>query len=195
PLAALGARVEAREGRFPPLTVGGGDLRGAHVDTDVPSAQVKSCVLVAGLGAEGTTVVREPLQTRDHSERMLEWLGAPIVRRDKEVSIRRFAPKAFTLDVAGDPSSAAFLVAAALLCGRVAVSGVCLNPTRTGFYEVCSRMGGRVSLQPSEERGGEPVGGIAAERSALHGVGIEGPVVPLMIDEAPLIAVLATAAD
>ncbi len=195
PLRALGARVDARESRFPPVRVTGGALRGSRIDTQVPSAQVKSCALLAGLGADGETVVTEPVQTRDHTERMLEWLGAPIGRRERQVSIGRFTPKAFTLDVPGDPSSAAFLVAAALLCGRVEVSEVCLNPTRTGFYEICSRMGARLSLEPSSERGGEPVGRITAERSSLHGIGIEGPVVPLMIDEVPLAAVVATAAE
>jgi 3-phosphoshikimate 1-carboxyvinyltransferase len=157
---------------------------------------VKSCVLLAGLGADGETVVREPLRTRDHTERMLDWLGAPTgIRNGEEIFVRRFRPAGFTLDVPGDPSSAAFLAAAGMLLGRVRVAGVCLNPTRVGFYDVCARMGAAVHLRGSGRRGGEPVGDIDAERSVLHGVGIEGPIVPLMIDEVPLIAVLGAAAQ
>src|SRR5581483_3181405 len=196
PLAELGAWVAAREGRFPPLSVRGGDLRGTTVDTGVPSAQVKSAVLLAGLGAEGETVVREPVRTRDHTERMLGWLGAPTgIRGGSDIFVTRFRPKGFTLDVGGDPSSAAFLTAAAVLTGHVRVSGVCLNPTRVGFYQICGRMGASVQLRTTEQRAGEPVGEIEAGRSSLKGVGIEGPVVPLMIDEIPLIAVLAAAAE
>ena len=196
PLTELGASVDAREGKFPPLSVRGGELRGTTVDTEVPSAQVKSSVLLAGLGADGETVVREPARTRDHTERMLAWLGAPTGIRDgREIFVSRFRPPGFRLEVPGDPSSAAYLTAAAVLLGRVHIGGVCLNPTRVGFYEVCGRMGANVHLRTAEQRAGEPVGVIDAERSALHGVGVEGPVVPLMIDEVPLIAVLATAAS
>jgi 3-phosphoshikimate 1-carboxyvinyltransferase len=195
PLSELGARVDARDGRFPPVSVRGGNLLGMTVDTRVPSAQVKSCVLLAGLAAEGETIVREPERTRDHTERMLQWLGAPTgIRDNRDIFVRPFRPKGFALDVPGDPSSAAFLVAAALLLGGVEITGVCLNPTRVGFYEVCARMGAKVRLRSTEGRSGEGVGAIEAERSALNGVGVEGPVVPLMIDEVPLIAVLATAA-
>jgi 3-phosphoshikimate 1-carboxyvinyltransferase len=111
-----------------------------------------------------------------------------------EIFVSRFTPRGFSLDVPGDPSSAAFMVAAAILCGGVRIADVCINPTRTGFYEVCRRMGAAVQLDETEERADEPIGDITAERSELHGVGIEGPLVPLMIDEIPLVAVLATAA-
>jgi 3-phosphoshikimate 1-carboxyvinyltransferase len=199
PLRALGAAVGARRDRFPPLSVRGGRLRGVRVETEVPSAQVKSCALLAGLAAEGETVVSESVRTRDHTERMLAWLGAPVdvgVGRDGSVTVgvRAFRPKPFALDVPGDPSSAAFLVAAAFLCGRVEIDGVGLNETRTGFYETCARMGGDVDLQTLDERGGEPVGRIRAERSDLRGLRVEGSIVPSMIDEIPLVAVLSTAA-
>jgi 3-phosphoshikimate 1-carboxyvinyltransferase len=200
PLARLGARVDAREGRYPPLSVSGGGLRGARVETEVASAQVKSCVLLAALAAEGETVVREPVPTRDHTERMLSWLGVPCEERDasdggREVGVRPFRPRGFEIEVPGDPSSAAFLVAAALLCGDVTVAGVCLNPTRTAFYDVCARMGGRLELDVEAQRAGEPVGSVAAHRSVLRGVSVGGPVVALLLDEVPLLAVLAAAAE
>jgi 3-phosphoshikimate 1-carboxyvinyltransferase len=199
PLRALGAHVDAREEKFPPISIRGGDLHGAMIDTGVPSAQVKSCALLAGLRAEGETVVREQLQTRDHTERMLGSLGAPTGVRTHngatEIFVKAFEPPPFDIDVCGDPSSAAFLVTAALLCGNVRLDGVCVNPTRVAFYQTCARMGGSVRVERTEERHLEPVGWIEAKESALHGVGVEGPLVPQMIDEIPLIAVLATAAQ
>lgn len=198
PLGALGARVETTDGR-PPVRIEGGDLHGADVEIDVASAQVKSAVLFAALAAEGTTTVTEPGISRDHTERLLSALGAPVTeertpRSGHRVAVSGFVPPPFEIDVPGDVSSAAFLVAAALLCGRVRIDGVGLNPTRTGFLDLLARMGADVRFGATDEHMEEPVGWIEAGRSDLGSVGVEGPVVPIVQDELPLLAVLATQA-
>jgi len=198
PLAAFGARVET-SGGFPPVTIEGGRLSGAHVHTGVASAQVKTAAIFTALGAEGQTIITEPAPSRDHTERLLTALGAPIGQHrggdgSHRVELSGFAPPRFEIDVPGDVSSAAFLVAAAVLTGRVRVDGVGLNPTRIGFVELLARMGGTVRWRTAEFRMGEPVGWIEAERSELGPVGVEGPVVPIVLDELPLVAVMATQA-
>lgn len=199
PLRELGARVEAAEDRFAPLTVEGGGLVGTDIDTGVASAQVKSCVLFAGLAATGSTVVTEPFLSRDHTERMLRALGVPISTERltdgrHRVEMAGAEPSPFDLEVPGDPSSAAFLVAAAVLCGGARVTGLCLNPTRIGFLEALVRMGAAVRWETDEIRMGEPVGHADASRSDLTAIHIDAPVVPTLHDELPLVAVLATRA-
>jgi 3-phosphoshikimate 1-carboxyvinyltransferase len=160
---------------------------------------VKSSVLLAALAADGVTTVREPALSRDHTERLLEALDAPIVRSrteggGHEITIQGFEPPPFGIDVPGDASAAAFPVAAALLSGLVRIEGVGLNATRTGFLEAFARMGGAVESVVEREAMGEPVGTIAAQRSELRGIEIEraGPEIH---DELPLVAVLATQAE
>lgn len=199
PLRRLGAHVRARDDRLPPLEVSGGSLVGTSITTKVASAQVKSCVLLAGLGAAGTTTVVEPARSRDHTERLLSAMGAPIRTSHTpdggaRVEIEAYELPPLELVVPGDASSAAFLVAAAILCGEVRVPGVGLNPTRTGFLGTVSRMDGHASTEITGEHHGEPVGTILAGHSELSGVEIDAPDVPGVIDELPLIAVLATAA-
>lgn len=199
PLRQLGAHVEAVDERFPPIVVQGGALSGAEIETGVASAQVKSCALFAALAATGETVVTEPFLSRDHTERMLRSLGVPVeaeVLPDgrHRIRIEAAAPPAFDLEVPGDPSSAAFLVAAAVLCGGVRVRGVCLNPTRIGFLDALVQMGASVRWEVEETRMGEPVGSVDAGRSSLRPISIDAPVVPTLHDELPLIAVLATQA-
>jgi 3-phosphoshikimate 1-carboxyvinyltransferase len=196
PLGTLGARIDTTNG-CPPITIQGGTLRGAEISLEVPSGQVKSAVLLAGLGADGPTTVVETHPARDDTERMLAALGAPI-RLDEEGGIHRvrveaFDPPPFAVDVPGDPSSAAFLLTAAVLRGRVVLERVCLNPTRTGFLEVVQRMGGDLGGDAIETRLGEPVGWLEAQRSTLRSIEIRGPV-PALVDELPLVAVLATQA-
>ncbi|MGH7860178.1 MAG: 3-phosphoshikimate 1-carboxyvinyltransferase [Candidatus Binatia bacterium] len=200
PLRALGAEASARDDRFAPVTVHGGKLHGAAVDTGVASAQVKSCAILAGLAASADVVVTEPYPTRDHTERMLGSLGVGLETERlpdgrNRVSVVPGEPRPFDLSVPGDPSSAAFVVAAGVLGGSVRIDGVCLNPGRIGFLEALRRMGASVRYEVTDERMGEPVGWIEAERSELHGIGIEGPVVPTLHDELPLLAVLATQAQ
>ena len=188
------------DGRFPPLRIIGGKLTGTSIDTEVASAQVKSCILFAGLAAEGRTIITEPVRTRDHTERLLEALGAPIKEEILEgdmhrVQIEPFEPACFELEVPGDISSAAFLVGAALLCGDVTIEGVGLNPTRAAFVHQLRRMRGRLNVEQHELQLGEPVGHIGAESSALAAIEIAGKDVPAVLDELPLIAVLATQAE
>ncbi|MGH2760039.1 MAG: 3-phosphoshikimate 1-carboxyvinyltransferase [Actinomycetota bacterium] len=198
PLTALGASVKTTDGR-PPVTVSGGRLSGAEVETGVPSAQVKTAVIFAGLAADGETKVTEPALSRDHTERILSALGAPLTHERlpdgrHTISASSFAPPAFDIVIPGDISSAAFLIAAAVLGGDVLIQGVGLNPTRSGFLELLSRMGAEVRWSADRERMGEPSGSVRAGRSDLAAVTVEGPTVPTVVDELPLLAVLATQA-
>ena len=151
PLRAMGARIEAREGRLPPFTVFGSPLRGTEYVLPVASAQVKSCTLLAGLLAEGETTVVEPEPSRDHTERMLLGAGVRIVRYGDRVSLQ--PPDELELGdlhVPGDPSSAAFHVAAALLVpgSRIVIAGMAANWTRVGFMRIAQRMGGARGRRP-----------------------------------------------
>jgi len=164
PLRAMGADVRSTDGH-PPVVVRGGPLRGIEHRTLVPSAQVKSAVLFAGLAAEGPTTVREAAPTRDHTERALAALGAPIVFEPGLAAIRAFEHGGFAAAVPGDVSSAAFLVAAAVLTGRaVTIEGVGLNPTRTRFVRVLERMGASLGSRVEGEELGEPLGTLDVER-------------------------------
>jgi len=148
PLAAMGANVEAREGRFPPFTVGGAELTGIDYELPVPSAQVKSCVLIAGMLAGGSTTVIEPVQSRDHTERLLRRARAPFAREGARLTVSQVDEiELEEIAVPGDPSSAAFVVAAATLVpgSRVVLGNVALNWTRTGFLEIARRMGAQVT--------------------------------------------------
>lgn len=198
PLRVLGARVSTSEGGVPPIVVEGGGLRGAMVQTHVASAQVKSAVLLAALGSDDRCVVSEPLPTRDHTERMLDALGAQIswARTDEGnvIDVAPYDPPPFDLNVAGDVSSAAFLVAAAAISGDVTIEGVGLNLSRIGFLEALVRMGADVRWETVEERMNEPVGRIEAHRSSLRAVTIGDADVPTLHDELPLLAVLGTQA-
>ena len=199
PLRALGAQVDGRDGgRLAPLVVHGGALRGRRVELPVASGQVKTAVVLAALQADGVTEIVEPAPSRDHTERMLGALGAPVERvDDRTLRVTGPAPPvpAFELDVPGDPSSAAFFVVAACVSpgSQLAIEGVCLNPTRLGWVEVLRGMGARIEVRPTGERLGEPVGTIAVEAGPLTGTAIapgEG-----MIDEIPALAIAAAFAD
>jgi 3-phosphoshikimate 1-carboxyvinyltransferase len=198
PLRLMGARLSCREERLPPLEVEGAPLRGISYELPVASAQVKSCLLFAGLLAEGETRVAEPLPTRDHSERMLAAAGAEVERGDGVVAVRpakRLEPG--EIAVPTDFSSAAFFLVAALIVpgSEVELSGVGLNPTRTGLLAVLARMGAEIEVVPEGERGGEPAGRLRARASQLRGAEVGGAEVPLAIDELPLVALAACFAD
>ena len=198
PLRKMGASLSCREDRLPPLSVEGSPLHGIEYRLPVASAQVKSCVLFAGLLAEGGTRVVEPLPSRDHTERMLAAAGAEIERQDGAVTVRpteRLAPGRIV--VPADFSSAAFFIVAALLVdgSEVEIRQVGLNPTRTGLLAILERMGARVNVEPEGDRGGEPVGRVVARASALQGVEVGGAEVPLAIDELPLVALAACFAE
>ena len=193
PLRLMGAHIEARDGRFAPLAITGSELTGIVYELPVASAQVKSCLLLAGLLASGETRIIEPLPSRDHSERMLAAAGAALACEDGWCELS--PPAELRLDevrVPGDPSSAAFLAAAATLApgSRIEVRDLGLNPTRMGFYEVLKRMGGDVSWEVGAKPGGEPVGTLSVRAAALHGVEVGAAEVPLLVDELPLVALL-----
>jgi 3-phosphoshikimate 1-carboxyvinyltransferase len=197
PLEAMGARVTFEDGEHLPMTVQGGALKALKWESETASAQVKSAVLLAGLVAGVPVVLREPGRSRDHTERLLRATGVDVdvvgeVVRLEPVS--RLAP--FDLHVPGDPSSAAFMTALAVLAGggALSVADVCLNPTRIGFYRALQRMGAHIDFHVSAPQGGEDIGSIFAWPSALHAVDVGGDTVPSMIDELPLLACVAARA-
>ena len=201
PLERMGASVEAREGRFPPFTVRGANLTGIEYDLPVPSAQVKSCVLIAGMFASGSTTVTEGSISRDHTERMMRRARVPFERDGLRITVAQVDE--LELDnvvVPGDPSSAAFVVAAAVLVSgsRVVVKDVGLNWTRTGFYRIAQRMGAVIVgdlEEPGAEADGEPVGELDVASGPLEGTVVEPEEVPLAIDELTLVALLGAHAE
>jgi 3-phosphoshikimate 1-carboxyvinyltransferase len=198
PLAEMGARVTCREGRFTPVEIDAAPLQGIHYELPIASAQVKSCLLFAGLLAEGETWLREPARSRDHTERMLAAAGAEIAWLRGGISARpskRLDPG--PLAVPADFSSAAFFLVAALLVpgSEVSLEGVGTNPTRTGLLAILERMGAEIEVEPVGERGGEPIGTVRARSSALRGAEVGGDEIPLAIDELPLLALAACFAE
>jgi 3-phosphoshikimate 1-carboxyvinyltransferase len=193
PLRRMGARVETTDGHAP-LVVEGASLSGIDYELPVPSAQVKSAVLLAGLFADGETTVVEPLPTRDHTERLLERAGASIRRRPQSVSVQGAESLSLgEVEIPGDFSSAApLLVAAAIVPGSaLTVHGVGLNPRRTGLVDVLERMGARVAVYNRRSIGGEPAGDIEMRASELVGTTVTATEVPSLVDELPLFAVAA----
>jgi 3-phosphoshikimate 1-carboxyvinyltransferase len=192
PLRAMGAQVETTGGK-PPMTITGGRLRGMTHELPVASAQVKTAALLAGLQAEGRTTVREPMPSRDHTERMLAAFGVKVERDGLSASVEGGARlRGTTVVVPGDASSAAFLVVAALVLpdSEVRLEGVLLSPTRTAFVEVLRAMGGTVEVQ-LEASEPEPVGTIVARSSSLVGTQVDPALVPSLIDEVPALAAAA----
>jgi 3-phosphoshikimate 1-carboxyvinyltransferase len=198
PLQEMGAHVDGRDDATrAPLVIRGGALHGVRYELPVASAQVKSAVVLAGLQAGGVTDVVSPASSRDHTERMLGALGAPVSVSGLSVRVERGAPRPFELEVPGDPSSAAFFaVAAAITPGSdIVLEGVSCNPTRVGFVAVLERMGADVTLTPTGEACGEPVGELRVRASALQGTTIAGAEIPNVIDEIPALAIAAAFAD
>lgn len=204
PLRSMGVTVAGRRGdTLAPIALHGGRLRGTAHRLAVASAQVKSCLLLAGLRAEGETSIAEPAPSRDHTERMLRYSGARVEREGTPdgAGIVRVWPveklAARAVDVPGDFSSAAFFLVAALLHpdSAVEVAGVGLNPTRTGLLGVLERMGANITVEPGAGLGPEPVGKIAARSSPLEATDVEAGEVPTLIDELPLFLLAAAAAQ
>ena len=192
PLRHMGAHIETTDGHAP-VVIDGTTLRGIDYELPVASAQVKSAILLAGLSAEGETTVVEPVPTRDHTELMLEAAGARIVRRPASVTVQASTLRVGEVEVPGDFSSAApLLVAAALVPGSdLTVHGVGLNPRRTGLLDVLERMGARVAIFNRHRAGREPVGDVQVEYSELSATELDAAEVPLLVDELPLVALLA----
>lgn len=194
PLRLLGADIETAEGHAP-VTVRPARLCGCTVDTQVASAQVKSALILAALGADGETVVREPLLSRDHTERMLAAMGADLHADGCTVTVRRSSLRAVDVAVPADISSAAYFMALGALCGETLCRGVGINPTRTGILTVFDQMGVDYALENMRTVCGEPVADIRVRKSALRAVRLGRAVMPSLIDELPVIAVLCAYAD
>jgi 3-phosphoshikimate 1-carboxyvinyltransferase len=202
PLRFMGARLEARGDRFPPLEVHGGRLRAISYELPVASAQVKSCILLAALAADGATTVGEPARSRDHTERMLLRAGVNIHRNGRHVTVVN--ADELILDrviVPGDPSSAAFAIAAGVLVpgSRLLIKDIGANWTRTGFLRIVQRMHGIVLGDLEDESGEltahEPICDLDVAHGALEGTYVEPEEVPLAIDELPLVALLGCFAE
>jgi 3-phosphoshikimate 1-carboxyvinyltransferase len=198
PLTAMGARVSFENKDGLPMTVEGGALKSLKWESETASAQVKSAVLLAGLVSGVPVIVREPGKSRDHTERLLRATGVEVdivgdvVRLDP---VKRLAP--LDLRVPGDPSSAAFMAAVAVLAagGALTIADVCLNLTRTGFYRALQQMGARIELHVDALQGGEEIGSIFAWASPLQAIEVGAEHVPSMIDEIPLLACVAARAS
>jgi 3-phosphoshikimate 1-carboxyvinyltransferase len=201
PLREMGAWIDATDNRFPPFTVHGAPLHGIEYTLPVASAQVKSCVLMAGLLASGTTTVIEPEPSRDHTERLLARAGAGIVRDGDRISVtQQDELELGSIHVPGDPSSAAFFIAAAVLVrgSRIVITDMSANWTRTGFVRIVERMGGIVvgDLEaPGTVASDEPVTELDVTAGPLVGTVVEPHEVPLAIDELPLVALLGCFAE
>lgn len=199
PLAQMGARFMGRDqDRKLPMTVRGGNLKAIEYVSPVASAQVKSAILLAGLYAEGTTAVREPALSRDHTERMLKTFGAVLEEEERRTAIAGGQSlKAVTIDVPGDLSSAAFFLAAAAVVpgSDLTIESVGVNSTRTGMLDVLREMGAEIQILHPRSYGAEPVADLRIRYQPLRGVRISGETVVRMIDEFPIFAVVAAYAE
>ncbi len=200
PLRLMGADIRGSgdNNNCAPLTIHGGHLNGIIYDSPVASAQVKSCVLLAGLYADGSTTVNEPVLSRNHTELMLKSFGADITACGTRTTIKR-ADELYgqKITVPGDISSAAYFIAAGLMVpdSEILIENVGINPTRDGIIKVAKAMGGDVELINIHQSGGEAVADILVRHSTLSGINIGGDIIPTLIDEIPIIAVLASYAD
>lgn len=199
PLSLMGARIESiRNNGCAPLRIQGAPLHGIHYHSKVASAQVKSCILLAGLYADGPTSVTEPFLSRDHSEIMLRHFGAEITSADATATIYP-EPQLTAQDVhvPGDISSAAYFIAAALIVpgSELLIKNTGINPTRAGILKVCRDMGADITLMNESHKNGEPTADLLVRHSSLHGTTVGGAVIPTLIDELPVIAALACFAE
>lgn len=195
PLSQMGARIEGTQDSTPPLSIRGGPLRSIDYSMPVASAQVKSAILLAGLYANGETWIREPTRTRNHTELALRQFGVEVNLSQEAIGIRG-GQKLLGVEtiVPGDISSAAFLIAATLLIpnSETVIKNVGLNPGRRGIVDVLIQMGGSIEILQETQLGGEAVGDLRIRSSALQGGSLTGPLIPQIIDEIPILAVLAT---
>jgi len=198
PLRRMGAQIIGTEDEFAPLTIHGGQLRSMTHRLPIASAQVKSCILLAGMYAQGKTTVIEPAKSRDHSERLLSYLGATITIKDLSIAIEGFPRlKAAPLSIPGDISSAAFFMVAASILknSQVTLKSIGVNLARTGIFDVLSRMGGSVSFDKQRTLNNEQRADIHVQSALLKGIEISDELIPRIIDEIPVLAVAATQAQ
>lgn len=198
PLSLMGAQITSQnQNGCAPLTIQGGHLHGIHYQSPVASAQVKSCVLLAGMYADAPTIVTEPVLSRNHTELMLNYFGAQVTSKGTTASILPQPDlKARDITVPGDISSAAYFIAAGLLVSgsEILLCNVGINPTRDGLLRVCQAMGGDITLL-NVRNDGEPTADLLIRSSSLHGTEIKGEIIPTLIDEIPMIAVMAAFAE
>lgn len=196
PLSLMGAEISSNDNKAP-LKIHGKNLQAIDYNSKLSSAQVKSCILLAGINTKGVTRYTEPFLSRNHTELMLEYLGADIKVNGTTTSITKSELEAKNIEIAGDISSAAFFIVAGLITPNsdIIIKNVGLNPTRTGILEVVEKMGGDVEILDKRLLGKEEVGDLRIKTSALNATTIEGDVIPKLIDEIPVIAVLATQAE
>jgi 3-phosphoshikimate 1-carboxyvinyltransferase len=199
PLKTMGAQIDGRKnGEFTPLSIRGGHLNPIHYKMPVASAQVKSALILAGLQAEGESTIIEKAESRDHTERMIQKFGGEIKKVDRTITVKGGQELiASDILVPGDISSAAFfLVAGAIVPdSEIVLKNVGLNPTRTGIIEIMNKMGANLEIHQNEDDSFEPAGDITIKTSSLKGTVVEGDVIPRLIDEIPIIALLATQAE
>ncbi len=198
PLSQMGADIESTNDGYAPLTIHGKKLKAIEYTMPVASAQVKSSILLASLFAEGTTVINEPVASRDHTEIMLNYFGADIKNNDGVITstpVEELYGK--ELEVPGDISSAAFFMVAGLIVpnSHIIIENVGINPTRTGIIDALRTMGGYVEILNERKSGGELVGDIEVRTSELKAITLEGGIIPRMIDEIPVFAVAALCAE
>ncbi len=198
PLSAMGAHFQCQDSGCAPFTIQGGNLRHIHYHSPIASAQVKSAILLAGLYGDGITRVTEPVLSRDHTERMLAGFGADITSEGTTASIRP-EPKleAQSIHVPGDISSAAYFIALGLITpgSEILIQNVGINPTRSGILTAAAAMGAELTLLNERNVSSEPVADILVTSSSLHGTVIEGAQIPTLIDEIPIIAIMAAFAE
>ncbi len=194
PLSLLGAKMTTTEGHAP-VYIQPAKLTGAEIRLAVASAQVKSAALLAGISAEGKTVVTEPVKSRDHTERMLQAMGAKIAVDGNTVTVEKSDLSAVDICVPADISSAAYFMALGALKGKTLCKGVGVNPTRTGILTAFDKLGVRYALQNLRVSGGEEIADILVEKSPLRGITLTEKEIPSMIDELPLVATLCAFAD
>lgn len=195
PLALMGAKIESNEFKAP-LKIYGQNLQPINYVSKLASAQVKSCILLAGLNIDGQTSFTEPYVSRNHTEIMLKYMGANISVNNTTVTIEKSELEPKTIEICGDISSAAYFIVAGLIVpsSKIILKNVGLNPTRTGIIEVAEKMGGNIEILDKRNISGEDVGDIQISYSNLNSCIIEGEIIPRLIDELPVIAVLATQA-
>jgi len=199
PLRQMGARIWGRRGgEYLPLSIQGSELKGLSHRMAVPSAQVKSALLFAGLFAKGRTAVEELLPTRDHTERMLRYFGVDLIREGAVIAVEGGqSPSTRDIEIPGDISAAAFfMVGASILEGsEILIRGVGINPTRTGIIDILREMGASIEMDNLRDMGGEPAGDIRVQSAPLKGVEIKGEIIPRSVDELPVLCIAAAVAE